>query len=267
MLRASILLSAMTGAVLGQPPSDAAQQGAAQFRQDCVFCHGVNARGGVRGPDLTSGVWAHGGSDAEIARTINNGVPGTQMPANHLSDAETAQIIAYLRTQQQPAAAPVGEAHRGESLFFGGAKCSGCHMVGGRGGRLGPELTTVGSSRPRAYLVESVREPNRQLSQTPGVSGDLIYDTVVAVTRDGKTITGVAINEDTFTVQLMDMSERIQSLDKKSLKSIRHEHRSLMPAYTADLLNENDLNDVVAYLQSLRAPTPAAEKGATRGEQ
>src|SRR5262245_56009407 len=127
MLNTGIFLAAMTPAVWGQPPSDAVKQGAAQFRQDCVFCHGVNARGGVRGPVLTSGVWAHGGSDAEIARTINNGVPGTQMPANHLSDAETAQIIAYLRTQQQPAVAPVGDAHRGESLFFGAAKCSGCH--------------------------------------------------------------------------------------------------------------------------------------------
>jgi len=264
MLPKLLTTGIVVAAAWAQPPSDPVKQGAVLFRQECVFCHGLNAHGGVRGPDLTSGVWAHGGSDAEIARTINNGVPGTQMPGNHLGDAETSQIIAYLRTQQQPVAAATGDAHRGETLFFGSAKCSGCHMVSGRGGRLGPELTTVGSSRPRGYLVESVREPNRQLTES--MTG-IFYDTVVAVTRDGKTITGVPVNEDTFTAQIMDMSEHIHSLDKKSLKSIRHERRSLMPAYSTEVLNESDLNDVVAYMQSLRAPTPAAEKGAARGDQ
>lgn len=264
MLQTGVFLAAMTGAVWAQPGSDAVKQGAMLFRQDCVFCHGVNARGGVRGPDLTSGSWVHGGSDAEIARTITNGVPGTAMPPNQLSDTEVSQIVSYLRTQQQQATKASGDAHRGESVFFGAAKCSGCHMVGGRGGRLGPELTTVGSSRPRAYLVESIREPNRQLTES---MNGTIYDTVVAVSRDGKTIAGVPVNEDTFTAQIMDMNERIHSLDKKSLKSIRHERRSLMPAYSAEVLNESDLNDVVAYLQSLRAPTPTAEKGASRAEQ
>jgi cytochrome c oxidase cbb3-type subunit III len=262
LLRAG-MAAIIAAALWGQPAPDAIRQGAVLFRQDCVFCHGVNARGGVRGPDLTSGIWAHGGSDAEIARTISKGVPGTAMPPNDLSHTEIQQIIAYLRTQQQAASVQAGDAHRGESLFFGAAKCSGCHMVSGRGGRLGPELTTVGSSRPRAYLIESVREPNKQLTES--VNG-MIYDTVIATMPDGATIGGVAMNEDTFTVQIMDMGERIHSLNKKSLKSLQHERRSLMPAYTADLLNENDLNDVVAYLQSLRAPTPAPEKGAARGE-
>jgi len=266
MLRKTLCVAVIVGGGLwGQPAADAVKQGAVLFRQQCVFCHGVNARGGVRGPDLTTGVWAHGGSDAELSRTISNGVPGTAMSPNQLTDAEVSQVIAYLRTQQQPVAPATGDAHRGESLFFGAAKCSGCHMVNGRGGRLGPELSMVGSSRPRGYLVESIREPNRQLTEV--VTSGMIFDTVTAVTGDGKTIVGVAMNEDTFTVQIMDMGERIHSLDKKSLKSLRHENRSLMPPYSADVLNETDLKDVVAYLQSLRAPTPAPEKGAPRAEQ
>jgi len=266
MLLFGMITSGIAGAIWGQPSADAVKQGAVLFRQECVFCHGVNARGGVRGPDLTTGAWAHGGSDAELARTITDGVPGTAMPPNRLTEADVSQVIAYLRTQQQRAApAAAGDAHRGESLFFGSARCSGCHMVNGRGGRVGPELSTVGSSRPRGYLVESIREPNRQLTESP--ASGIIYDTVIAVTRDGKTVTGVAMNEDTFTVQIMDLTERIHSLDKKSLKTVRHESRSLMPSYSADLLNESDLGDVVAYLQSLRAATPAVEKGATHGEQ
>ena len=243
----------------------AIKQGAVLFRQECVFCHGVGAGGGVRGPDLTTGAWVHGGSDAELLRTITGGVPGTAMPANRLNEGEVWQIVSYLRTVQKAAAGPSGDARHGESLFFGSARCSTCHMVKGRGGRLGPDLSYSGSARPRAYLVESIREPNRQLTENRSLGGDgvLEFDTVTAVTRDGKSIVGVPMNEDTFTVQIMDPSERIHSLEKRSLKSLRHDKRSLMPAYGADVLGEGDLQDVVAYLQSLRAPSPVPEKGAS----
>jgi putative heme-binding domain-containing protein len=237
-------------------------QGAVLFRQECVFCHGVAARGGMRGPDLTTGSWSHGGSDADLARTISAGVPGTAMPANQLTPDEIWQILAYLRTLEQPVAATNGDQRRGEALFFGAARCSSCHIVNGRGGRLGPELSTVGSARSRAYIVEAIREPNRQLTQNRGFgeSVSLKYDTVTAVTADGRTIVGVPMNEDTFTVQVMDMSERIHSLDKKSLRSLRHEDRSLMPSYDTVRLSNADLDDLVVYLQSLRSTSPALKK-------
>jgi putative heme-binding domain-containing protein len=154
-----------------------------------------------------------------------------------------------------------GDQKRGDALFFGTAACSSCHIVNGRGGRLGPELSTVGSSRSRAYLVESIREPGRQLTQNRGFgdSVTLKYDTVTAITADGRTIVGVPMNEDTFTLQVMDMSERVHSLDKNTLKSVRHENRSLMPAYDARRLTDADLDDLVAYLQSLRT-TPSVRK-------
>src|SRR5262249_34045016 len=127
-------------------------------------------------------------------------------------------------------------------------------------------LTYVGSARPRAYLVESIREPNRQLTENYSMGGPaaLNYDVVIAVTRDGKTIVGVPMNEDTYTVQIMDTKEGIHSLEKKSLKSLRHENRSIMPAYGPDLLADSDLKDLVAYLQSLRAPSPAPVQGGQR---
>jgi cytochrome c oxidase cbb3-type subunit 3 len=238
-------------------------QGAVLFRQECVFCHGVAARGGMRGPDLTTGSWSHGGSDAELAATISVGVPGTAMPPNRLTDDEIWQILAYLRTLQQPITSPTGDPKRGEALFVGTARCSSCHIVNGRGGRLGPELTTVGSARSRAYIVESIRQPGRKLTQNRafGEFVSLKYDTVTAVTADGRTIVGVPLNEDTFTIQLMDASERVHSLDKKSLKSVRHEDRSLMPSYDEGALSAADLDDLVAYLQSLRSTAPAPKKG------
>jgi cytochrome c oxidase cbb3-type subunit 3 len=242
----------------------AIMQGAVLFRQECVFCHGLAARGGMRGPDLTTGSWSHGGTDADLAGTITTGVPGTAMPPNKLTPDEIWQIVTYLRSVQQPVTAPIGDPKRGEALFFGTTRCASCHIVNGRGGRLGPELSTVGSARSRAYLVESIREPSRQLTRNGGFgeSVTLKYDTVTVVTADGRTIVGVPMNEDTFTVQLMDTTERVYSLDKKTLKSFRHDNRSLMPAYDAARLAPADLDDVVAYLQSLRTPTAAKKGGA-----
>ena len=237
-------------------------KGAVLFRQECVYCHGVGARGGMRGPDLTTGSWNHGGADADLARTITDGVAGTAMPPNNLKTDEIWQIVSYLRTVQQPPAAPVGDQARGETLFFGTARCSTCHIVNGRGGRLGPELTTVGSARSRAYLVDSIRQPAKQLTEIRTLGSDsLKYDTVTAVTADGRTIVGVPMNEDTFTIQLMDMSERVHSLDKKTLKSFKHENRSLMPAYDASRLPDADLDNHVAYLQTLRSKATARKEG------
>jgi cytochrome c oxidase cbb3-type subunit 3 len=241
--------------------------GAVLFRQECTFCHGVSARGGMRGPDLTTGSWTHGGSDADVAATIRGGVPGTAMPPNKLNDDEIWQIVAYLRTLEKAPAAVIGDARRGESLFFGAARCSSCHIVNGRGGRLGPELSTVGSARSRSYIIESIREPGKQLSEIRGLGeATLKFDTVSLTTADGRTIVGVPMNEDTFTVQVMDMTERVHSFEKKALKSFRHENRSLMPVYDTNRLGDADLDDLVAYLQTLRAPS-TAKKGGTRDDR
>src|SRR5215470_12837452 len=94
-----------TSAALGQPAGSAlmgdpvaVKEGASLFRANCSPCHGPNARGGGRGPDLTSGVWVHGASDTEIFRTISQGVPGTEMPANTFEDSEAWALVAYLRS-------------------------------------------------------------------------------------------------------------------------------------------------------------------------
>jgi len=247
----------------------AVTQGAVLFRQECVFCHGVGARGGMRGPDLTTGSWTHGGSDVDLFHTITDGVPGTAMPPHKLTSDEIWQIVTYVRTVQQPLTPDIGDPARDDALFVGTAGCSSCHMVRGRGGRLGPELSSVGSARSRAYLVESIRQPAKQLTENR-VFGDgvtLKYDTVTAVTADGRTIVGVPMNEDTFTVQIMDTTERIHSLDKKTLKSIRHEDRSLMPTYDRSRLPDADLDHLVAYLQSLRTSPSVRTKSVSHEDR
>jgi putative heme-binding domain-containing protein len=234
------------------------KEGASLFRANCAPCHGLNAQGGGRGPDLTTGRWVHGSSDDAIFRTISQGVPGTEMPANNFEDSETRAIIAYLRSLS-PSSKPAvsGDRTRGQQIFFGKGACSQCHMVSGKGGGLGPDLTRVGAARSTAYLLEAVREPSKELSDgmvdpNNHYVNALVYDTVTVVTRAGQQMTGVAKNEDTFSIQLLDTNQQLHLLLKRDLDSVTHERRSLMPAYTVSMLSDTELHDVVAYLESRR---------------
>jgi len=127
-------------------------------------------------------------------------------------------------------------------------------MIEGKGGRVGPELTGVGGSRTRAALIDSVRNPSRRLAWGLTESTKEFpqeYETITVVTADGKQIKGVALNEDSFSVQIMDSSEQIYLLDKEKLGSFQKSRDSFMPQYNPDLLSDKDLDDIVAYLTSV----------------
>jgi cytochrome c oxidase cbb3-type subunit 3 len=233
-------------------------EGKSLFRANCSPCHGLSARGGARGPDLTSGRWTHGGSDAEIFRTISSGVPGTQMSANGFDDSETWAIVAYLRSLAPARTMKVaGDPAKGERIFAGVGGCATCHMVNGRGGLLGPDLSRVGAARSVEYLVESIREPDKELSDgmldpNNHYGMPLVYDTVTVVLKDGDRVVGVAKNEDTFSVQVMDVKQELRLFEKKDVVEVRHERKSLMPAYTEKMIGNEELKDLVAYLAGLR---------------
>jgi cytochrome c oxidase cbb3-type subunit 3 len=240
----------------------AAKAGEFEFRINCAFCHGLGARGGGRGPDLTRAHKRHGDSDADLFQNISQGIPGTVMPANGtngqgvgMTDDEIWQIIAYLRSVQvQSPAKPVGNAVHGKELFYGDANCSSCHMVEGQGGRLGPDLTAVGTARTVESLVESVRSPSKRLAwglteSTKEFAEE--YQTVTVVTSDGREIKGVTLNEDQFSLQMMDKTEQIHLLEKDKLRSIQKSRTSLMPTYDQSTLSDQDLNDILGYLLSV----------------
>ena len=242
----------------------ASKLGEFQFRSNCAFCHGLGARGGGRGPDLTRAQKRHGSSDADLFRTINEGVPGTAMPPNGatqqgvgMTDTEIWQVIAYIRSVQVKAPAqPLGDAAHGKQLFFGMAACSTCHMIAGKGGRLGPDLTTTGSARATDYLVDSVRYPSRRLAQ--GISEAMKefsqeYETVKVETADRQKFTGVVLNEDHFTLQMMDLREQLHLFERDKLRSYEKSRESLMPAYDQKMLSDKDLQDILAFLLGVGA--------------
>jgi cytochrome c oxidase cbb3-type subunit 3 len=233
----------------------AIKEGHSIFRADCAYCHGFDARGGTKGPNLTSGRWIHGDNDSQIFHTITKGVPGTEMPALDFTDEETWAVIAYLRSTGERSGAPAGNPEVGKQMFFGKGICASCHMVNGKGGRLGPDLSRIGAVRSTRYLIDSIRFPSKDLAETvtdPNHGLRVVYDTVTVVTKEGRRITGVAKNEDTFSLQLMDDSGQLDCFLKRDLKDLTHIRKSLMPAYDESVLSEKELQDLIAYLAGLR---------------
>jgi cytochrome c oxidase cbb3-type subunit III len=244
--------------------AQAAKVGESQFRANCAFCHGLGARGGGRGPDLTRAQKMHGSADGDLFRTINQGVPGTAMPPNGatqqgvgMTDEEIWQVITYIRSVEKKApVAALGDAARGKALFYGTAACSTCHMIGGKGGRLGPDLSSTGSARSTEYLVDSLRNPSRRLAQGLGEAMKEFsqeYVTVTAVDAGGQKFQGVVLNEDSFTLQMMDTREQLHLFEKGKLRSLQETRESLMPTYDEKMLPEKGLQDIVAYLLAVGA--------------
>lgn len=234
--------------------AEAVDEGKYLFKGRCAVCHGMDAKG-YRGTDLTSGEWVHGGTDAQIFRTISRGVPGTEMPATNLRDDEAWAVIAYLRTLAAPAGAVDlrGDATRGEDVFWARNKgnCGQCHMVNVRGGRLGPNLSRIGAARSVAALEREVRRPHELVP--------VGFETVTVVTRDGRKLRGARKNEDTFSIQIMTFNEDILSLNKRDVTQVIDEKESLMPVYGPERLSATDFDDLLRYLKTLRGTTPSSQ--------
>ncbi|MEY4166610.1 MAG: hypothetical protein RIR52_434 [Acidobacteriota bacterium] len=190
-----------------QHPTTVVEEGRELFRLNCSACHGDTGRGG-RGPDLTSGRWKHGGSDAEIVRNTLKGIPGTQMPAIPISEIEAGKIVAYLRSLSGVASEirSTGEPEAGRTLFFGAARCSTCHMFGGRGDILASDLTGVRSRGDAGRIARQMDSP---------------FQRVAARLKSGAVIEGVLRGEDTFTLRLMDEQRRWQVLEKSEVEARR----------------------------------------------
>jgi cytochrome c oxidase cbb3-type subunit III len=248
MLRIVILLAGV-GAAFAQNPfsgAKAIEEGRGIFRVYCTPCHGIKGEGG-RGPDLTRGIFSAGEKDSDIYRTIYDGVTGTEMQSYSVQfgDEGVWKLVTYIRSiSRAERTPPRGSAAAGEKLFWGKGGCGTCHLVGNRGGHLGPDLSRVGRTRSLAYLRESVVSPSADL--TAG------YFTLTVTTADGKQITGVQRGYDNFSAQLTDMSEKFHSFQRSAVKSIKREYRSVMPDGYERMFNAAEMDDLLAYLVSRR---------------
>lgn len=222
--------------------ASAIRGGSARFQAVCAECHGFDGKG-IFGPDLTT-LWLMGATDDRVFQTVRNGIPGSSMPPHRLGDDEIWGVLAYLRTlaPKVPPAPAAGDAATGERIFR--ANCASCHRVNGRGGRLGPDLSRIGSGRSRDGLIRDIRNASAVI--VPG------YRTVTLVSTDGKTVRGTIKSEDAFSIRIMDTSEQLRGYVKSTLRDVAPSPTSLMPDFDESRLSARDLDDLLKYLSTLR---------------
>jgi putative heme-binding domain-containing protein len=219
---------------------EAIRIGASLFAARCADCHGPDAKGRL-GPDLTRR-WARGESDESAFRIIRNGVPGSSMPPSSAPDDELWAVVAHLRSiSVMPPLVTTGDAGRGRALFE--KECSGCHQVRGEGGALGPDLTGVGATRSRAALTTALRDPSASVAlgfrgATFGVGGERVE--------------GVVKGEDAFSLQVVTDDGELRAFPKRDLDGLTRSTTSLMPVFDASKLSDAALEDLLAYLGTLR---------------
>jgi putative heme-binding domain-containing protein len=214
--------------------------GYAVYVQQCALCHGPSG-GRVAPINLSRGVFRNSVTDDDLRRVISQGASQGRMPGFNLGAREVDGLIALIRTGFDPEGQSVriGNQEQGGRLFAD--QCASCHRVNGQGPRTAPDLSDIALIRTPAHLQRTITDPSAALMP--------INRRVTIVTRDEETISGRRLNEDTYTVQLIDSNERLRSLIKADLISY---DISDTPTHKLMKISEGEVADLVAYLLSMR---------------
>lgn len=149
-----------------------------------------------------------------------------------------------------PAAAPKvdesaskpGDAAHGKALYAANG-CSSCHRIGQSGSRVGPDLTDIGENRSYAELQQAIVAPDQEVLPENRCAR--------VVLKDGTTVTGRLLNQDGFSVQLIDSKEQLRSFLRSDLREYTILTKGLMPSY-ASRLSPSDVADLTKYLASIK---------------
>src|SRR5262245_57533009 len=226
------------------------EAGRRHFEAHCTACHGADGKGGERGPDIISTNNARRRTVDGLSELIRKGVPAAGMPGFQLPDQELQELVAYVHFLSAPASesAPPGNVAAGAAFFFGKGNCSSCHMVKGRGGLLGPDLSELGIERTLPEIEQSLRDPGARL--TPG------FRIVSARLHDGQRLRGFAKNESNYDLQLQSLDGKLRLLRREEIAELVRETASLMPEVKA---TEEEMRNLLAYLSRLSGAEPIAE--------
>ncbi len=228
------------------------EAGGRLYRSHCAVCHGIEGEGG-RGAVLTTGMFRHGGTDRDLYETISEGIPGTEMPGIFFNGRQLWQLVSYVRSLSAGRGAEhaPGDPEMGRAVYAANG-CNGCHRIRGEGGRMGPDLSDIGAMRSLGHLETAVLRPDESVFPQ--------HWTVRARTSEGKAISGMRMNEDTFSVQVLDASGQLLSLQKSGLAEFEVDRSSAMPSFAASIQGD-DLENLIAFLasQRRRGPNNAAQ--------
>ncbi len=245
--------AAIVAGILGVSIAAAAQQkylpaeveaGGRLYTSNCTGCHGPEGDG-VGGINFSQGKFRRAATDEDLLRIIARGIPGTPMAPSGMSESQIGQIVGYLRsmTASRDTSVAGGDPARGKAIVEGKGQCLSCHSIGLNGLHTGPTLTDIGAQRRVVDLMRSITDPNAEIRPE--------NRTVRVVMKDGRTLTGRFLNQDSFTLQMIDASDKLVSLDKSQMRESTLLTTSPMPSFK-DKLNAQELADVVTYLVSLK---------------
>jgi putative heme-binding domain-containing protein len=240
-----ILSGAFAATLMAQPRYLPAEidAGGRVYTSTCTGCHGPDGDG-VAGINFSQGKYRRAASDDDLVRIIVRGIPGTPMPPTGMSEGQAATVVAYLRSMTGAGDVPTGgDATRGKTIVEGKGQCLTCHSIGTSGAHAGPALSDIGLQRRSVDLMQSLINPGGEVRPENRA--------VRVVMRDGTTVTGRFLNQDTFTIQLIDSTDKLLSIDKSSIRESSLLTTSAMPSYR-DKLSAQELADLVAYLSSLK---------------
>jgi putative heme-binding domain-containing protein len=249
---ATVLLSTAACGLFAQTNADV-EKGRQLFLGMCSRCHGATGGGG-EGPSLTRLTRAH--NDEELRAIIRAGIADRGMPrVRRFTDTELMQIAGFVHSLGQAAGtAAAGKPEIGRAVYQK-LGCSSCHTIAGEGGDFGPELTGIGVRRAPDYLRQAILDPGAALPRGDAIPGRGLSEflPVRAVMQDGRQISGVRANEDSFTIQIRDAAGKLYSLRKPDIRQLDKQFgKSVMPDYKAKA-TASEVEDLVAYLSGLGA--------------
>lgn len=222
------------------------EDGGRLYEANCSRCHGAEGNL-VTGVDFARGKFLRASTDQDLVRVIRTGIPAAGMPPGNYTDFRAETIVAYIRSMGRSTDVnntALGDPVRGRSLFEGKGGCLNCHRVNGHGSRLGPDLSDIGALRRAAgQLKRSILEPDAEILPPNRF--------VRLITKDGATINGRLLNQDTFSVQLIDSKEQLVSILRSNLREFAFVEKSPMPSYR-DKLSSQEIDDILGYLVSLK---------------
>ena len=243
MLRAVLLFSICSSILAAE--TDQVRRGNELYHRSCTMCHGMNGTVGDRAPALAGERRFLRSRPKDLFDAIQSGIPGTLMPPTNLPDSDVHAIVAYIGSLRATALEnpTPGDPTHGEQIFFGKGKCGDCHMVTGRGGILGPELSNTAAERSLQFLRDALTKPRRHVPRG--------YQPVRIVTAQGQKLSGVIKNENNFSLQVLDTDSRLHLLLRDEVRDIEYGKESLMPANYDKTLTQAEFDNLLAYLTRL----------------
>ena len=208
------------------------------YEARCVACHGADGTGAGHGPAIVDIRQPRASTAKALRDLIRNGIPESGMPPFSLPDSELDAIVSYIAVLRAPAAdhPTPGDAAAGERFFAGQGNCTSCHMVRGKGGILGPDLSNLARERKLSQIERALSEPDAQS-----------FKVVSLRMRDGRAIRGVAKYETPFDVGVQSLDGQFHSISMQDVVEVVREP-SLMPKVEA---SSSQMQDLLAYLTRL----------------